>query len=41
MFSISFWKIVTFWRNPNVKKYCRAGQATDNNMARVLRLLDN
>jgi hypothetical protein len=41
MFSISFWKIVPFVRNTNVKKYCRTGEATDGNMADVLCILDN
>jgi len=41
MFRISFWKIVLFLGNPKVKKYCRAGETTDDNMARVLRMLDN
>jgi len=41
MFGISFWKIVPFVRNTNAKKYCRAGQATDDNMAHVLCMLGN
>jgi len=32
-----FTKIITFMRN---KKYCRAGQATDDNMAHVHYMLD-
>jgi hypothetical protein len=41
MFSISFWKIVPFVRNTNVKKYCRAGQATQDNTPHVRCMLAN
>ena len=39
------WSVTFFFENPtvyeiNVEKYCRAGQATDDNMARAHCMLD-
>ena len=34
-----FWKLYCLW--DNVEKYCRAGQATDDNMAHAHCMLDN
>jgi hypothetical protein len=34
-----FWKSWRLW--DNMEKYCRAGQATDNNMAHADYMLDN